>query len=177
MTLFIFYGGQTIGKQTMKIKVARLDGSRPGIGDYLLRWILRPFDVTMLLGAVAIITILVNGKGQRLGDLAAGTAVVKLKSLVHLADTILAEQPLNATLTFPQVNLLAEQDIRTARKVLNSEVEDGMKAEHLAYKMKTVLERKMGVKSQLSGVTFIETVIRDYNSYHIRKVSQGLPPA
>ena len=58
----------------------RLDGTRPGLGDYVLRWLLRPIEVIAFTSGVRqpCITILLNGKGQRLGDLAAGTTVVSL---------------------------------------------------------------------------------------------------
>ena len=47
----IFMDGRSIGKRTMNIKVARLDGGQPGLGHYLMRWILRPVDAIAFLGA------------------------------------------------------------------------------------------------------------------------------
>ncbi|HSJ12595.1 MAG TPA: RDD family protein, partial [Gillisia sp.] len=70
----IFNNGKSPGKAALNIKVARLDGSRPGFGQYIIRWLLRLIDISISSGGVAIVTILLNGKGQRLGDLAAGTA-------------------------------------------------------------------------------------------------------
>src|SRR5690606_21050190 len=74
----ILMNGQSPGKRQMKIKVVSLDGSSPTIGGYLMRWLFRLVEVFMLRGAVAMVTIAANGKGQRLGDIAAGTTVVKL---------------------------------------------------------------------------------------------------
>jgi uncharacterized RDD family membrane protein YckC len=64
----------------IKIKVVKIDGSQPGIGSYFLRWLIKPVDVFFTYGSVGIITMLINGKGQRLGDLAANTNCYKIKT-------------------------------------------------------------------------------------------------
>ena len=62
-----------------------LDGSPPTLGAYLLRWLLILVDTEILTPLVAIITIAANGKGQRIGDIAAGTTVVKTTKRVTLS--------------------------------------------------------------------------------------------
>ena len=50
--LYVFYdlicelsmNGQSVGKKIMKIKVISLDGARPRLGQYLLRWLFRIID-------------------------------------------------------------------------------------------------------------------------------------
>jgi len=84
----IFMNGQTPGKKFRNIKVIKMDGSQPTIGNYLLRWVFRLIDIGISYGGIAILTILINGKGQRIGDIAAGTTVIKLKKSVSLRDTI-----------------------------------------------------------------------------------------
>ena len=74
----IFMNGQSPGKRQMNIKVVRLDGTPATIGNYIIRWLLRLIEIDFLSGAVALLTIAISGKGQRLGDIAAGTTVVKL---------------------------------------------------------------------------------------------------
>ena len=71
--------GQTPGKYLSKIRVTKIDGSKPTFGSYLIRWVLRLIDISLASGSVALLTILLNGKGQRLGDLAAGTTVISEK--------------------------------------------------------------------------------------------------
>ena len=49
------------------------------VGDILLRWLLLPIDI-LLFGSVAAFSMLVTPRRQRVGDLAAGTMVIRLNS-------------------------------------------------------------------------------------------------
>lgn len=161
----VLMNGQTIGKMAVKIKVVRLDGSQPAVSHFLLRAILRPIDVTLTSGMVGLITIIVNGKGQRLGDLAAGTTVVKLVQRTRLSDTVFARLDAAHTVTFPEVNALTDHDVETAKEVLNTLVTQSRShiTQQLGLKMKAALEHKMGTSSDLPLVEFLRTVIKDYN--------------
>ena len=64
------WNGQSPGKAVMKLRVVKTDGSKPAFSNYLLRWLLRIIDITSTSGALALVTILLNGKGQRVGDIA-----------------------------------------------------------------------------------------------------------
>lgn len=71
------YAGQTLGKRMMKIRVASVSGARLEPGDILLRNLLRPIDslpLTMVLGGVIA---WLHPHRRRLGDLAAGTLVIR----------------------------------------------------------------------------------------------------
>lgn len=70
-----FNNGQTPGKRIRKIKVVNTDGTTPTIGSFFMRWIL--FGVDIFFG-IGVLAILMNKNRQRIGDLAAGTMVIKL---------------------------------------------------------------------------------------------------
>lgn len=71
------YRGQTVGKMLLGIKVVREDtGDVPGIGAAAIRTVLRIID-GIFAYLVAFITVLISGKNQRLGDMAAHTLVVR----------------------------------------------------------------------------------------------------
>ncbi|MBQ7689849.1 MAG: RDD family protein [Muribaculaceae bacterium] len=72
--------GQSIGKAVMKCRVVSVDGSTPTLGGYLLRWLLYPIDV-LVSGGLGVIVIMFTDNNQRLGDLAAGTMVIKSNAL------------------------------------------------------------------------------------------------
>jgi uncharacterized RDD family membrane protein YckC len=77
--LFESLRGQTIGKRAMKIKVVRRDGSKLRPQHVAARNVLRILDGAPGLALVGILSIVASGasRRQRLGDLAAGTIVVK----------------------------------------------------------------------------------------------------
>ena len=157
--------GQSIGKKARHLKLARLDGLQPTLGNYVLRWLLRFIDIDLTLGMAAILTVFIGSKGQRLGDLAAGTTVIKIKPRLSLRDTIFARLDEDYTPTFHQVETLEDSDIATAKDVLNTLATE--RKSHTTYllgtKMKTALENKMGLQSNLPPVEFLRTVIKDYN--------------
>jgi uncharacterized RDD family membrane protein YckC len=160
-----FLNGQSFGKKIMKMRVVKLDGSQAGIGSYFLRWILAPIDIYFTYGSVGLITMLINGKGQRLGDLAANTTIVKLKTEAKLDDTILQPTPVNYEVRLPEVSNLSDKDISIVKEVLdlNYKNPDAVMYEKILHKTKEAIEKKIGVTSNLHPLTFLDTVFKDYN--------------
>lgn len=160
-----FLNGQSFGKKIMKVRVVKVDGSQAGIGSYFLRWIISPIDLYFTYGSVGLITMLINGKGQRLGDLAANTTVVKLKTETKLDDTILRATPVNYEVKFPQVNALSDKDISIIKAVLdmNYKNPDIFIYDKILQKTKTAVEQKTGITSTLRPIIFLDTVLKDYN--------------
>lgn len=68
--------GQTIGKRVMRLRVVDARGLRLTFAQCVMRNLLRFIDCLPFAYAVGGIASLVSAKGQRLGDLAAGTIVV-----------------------------------------------------------------------------------------------------
>jgi uncharacterized RDD family membrane protein YckC len=70
--------GTTIGKWILGLRVTELDGSRLTFRGALLRNLLRPIDAQVPFGLIlGIALILRTRRGQRLGDLAGRTVVVR----------------------------------------------------------------------------------------------------
>jgi uncharacterized RDD family membrane protein YckC len=158
----IFMNGQSPGKQVMKIKVVRLDGTPPTIGDYLLRWIFSFLDYYVLSGAIAVVIIAMGGKGQRLGDIVAGTAVVKLAELQEIsAKEIFVTTDEEHVPTFSQVSQLTSNDIELIQRALEVNREHGniQPVMILTEKIKSML----AIQSDMPPVKFLYTVIKDYN--------------
>src|SRR6478609_3071614 len=73
----VFMNGQSIGKKVMKIRVISLDGAQPRLSQYLLRWLFRIVDTGISGGAIALIVAAMSEKVQRVGDIVAGTTLIK----------------------------------------------------------------------------------------------------
>ncbi|MEZ4901009.1 MAG: RDD family protein [Spirosomataceae bacterium] len=101
-----FLNGQTLGKRAMNIRVVLLDGNQPSLGAYILRWLLILIDTEILTPLVAILTISVGGKGQRIGDVAAGTTVIKTTKRVSLSQVTYQALPDDYQITYSEVNQL-----------------------------------------------------------------------
>jgi uncharacterized RDD family membrane protein YckC len=78
-TLFeAFWNGRTPGKRVARIRVIQRSGRAIGLIESMTRNLVRFIDMQpFLLYAVGVITIFVTRQHQRLGDLAAGTLVVR----------------------------------------------------------------------------------------------------
>jgi uncharacterized RDD family membrane protein YckC len=64
--------GRTPGKRALSIRVIRVDGGAPGLTEALVRNIIRTLDMPL-----GVVVMFINGQSRRLGDLAAGTLVVR----------------------------------------------------------------------------------------------------
>ena len=77
-TLFeAFWNGQTPGKKIAKIRVIQITGRPIGIFESMARNFIRYIDQIPSVYVVGVISMFVTKQHQRLGDLAAGTLVVR----------------------------------------------------------------------------------------------------
>lgn len=167
----ITMGGQSPGKKTLNIKVIKEDGTEPTISNYLLRWILRPVDF-IISGSVATLLIIITKKHQRLGDLAAGTIVVKVKQM----DTFIRKHSSNLIKddyipTFQEAARLDPEHVELIRKAI--------KAYQINYnptpvtKIASVTKDKMDVQSELPDLKFLYTVLKDHDYYNSQDLFQA----
>jgi uncharacterized RDD family membrane protein YckC len=167
---FLFYSlacealmnGQTPGKMAVKIKIVRLNGTPPALGDYIIRWMFRLVDFYIASGAVAMIVISAGNKGQRVGDIVAGTSVVKLSDQTEVsAEKVFVVPDETYTPVFYEVANLTPRDIELIQQALEVNRNHGNNKPVLIAtdKIKAVL----GIQSDLPPVKFLYTVIKDYN--------------
>ncbi|RFN58032.1 RDD family protein [Marixanthomonas ophiurae] len=158
-----FWNGQSPGKAVMKIRVVKIDGSKPAFSNYLIRWLLRIIDITILSGAVALVVILFNGRGQRLGDLAAATTVISEKKTISFAQTVLTDLPENYNPEYPQVTIFTDAEMQTIKNMFQQAKYNGN--HNVILKLSNRVSKVMEVQYETTPLTFIDTVIKDYNYY------------
>ncbi|MDR2626839.1 MAG: RDD family protein [Dysgonamonadaceae bacterium] len=156
-----FMRGQTPGKMLLKIRITNLDGSTTSTGSHFLRWLIRPVDFLPFLGILGGIFIGNTKNKQRIGDLAAGTIVVKTNQRVNI-NAEYYEFDDDYTPLYPQVEKLSEAQIRFIIKHLElPEKWNLQNIEDLAGKVKNTLE----INSDLRNRDFLVRIVKDYNYY------------
>lgn len=164
--------GQSWGKKIMKIRVTTIDGRNPGFFAYLLRWVFRLIDVTLLMGSVSVVSIIASKNSQRLGDMAANTIVIKTKPQ-NSRSTLFTKLPDNYSLNYKEVGHLDDEDIYIVKEVLQF-LESSHKSSEamlLADKTKKALEVKMKITAGIRAEHFLYKVLRDYNYINSGKYS------
>ncbi|MGI4738964.1 MAG: RDD family protein [Janthinobacterium lividum] len=157
----ILFNGQTLGKKARDLRVVRLDGTAPRVGDYLLRWLLRLVDFGFGGGLVAVVAIAASGKGQRLGDMAAGTTVISQRHQpTGLADLPTPDALAGYQPVFAQAADLSDHDVVLLRQLLSRSIKQGnyVLLNEAAAKIKQLL----GVHTDLPDEAFLQTVLRDH---------------
>jgi len=158
-----FMDGKTVGKSLMKIRVVKLDGSKPNFSSYFIRWILRIVDVVISSGGVAVLTILIRGQGQRVGDIAAGTTVISEKKRISIKDTILRDLPENYHAKFPQVTVFKDSEMQTIKNMYDAAKRNG---DHkVILSLSEQIKKVTNITSELKAMDFVDVVIKDYNFY------------
>jgi uncharacterized RDD family membrane protein YckC len=159
----IFMEGQSFGKKVMKIRVVRTDGQAVTLGNYLFRWLLGIVELKLMGGLIALLAIVIGGKGQRVGDVAAGTTVV------YVGDDNMKLAASKQVLTkdtppvYPQAAQLADRDIALIKEVIHNfrRTNNRTVVETAA---KKVLE-KFGLNGfhEANAFEFLKQIITDHN--------------
>ena len=172
--VFIFYSlcfevwnqGQSIGKMALRIQVMKIAGGQATFADYAGRWVFRMIDIYFSLGSIACILIVSSSKGQRIGDVVANTAVVKLAPRLNLdLQSLLAiHERSNYTPKYIQARKLHEDDallikatLDRYRKFRNDAHEEAMQL--LSERIKKLLDIENLPGNEL---IFLQTILQDY---------------
>lgn len=174
LVLFLFYdlvceltmNGQSVGKKIMKIRVISLTGAQPTLSQYLLRWLFRIIDVSVIFGfgVVAILAVAFSEKHQRVGDMVAKTIMIKTGPRTSIENVVFnAPLPEDYQPVFAEVIHLSDSDISLIHDVLLGFYKNG-NAE-LVYSMagKTKDHLATSIPQGMNELLFLETVLKDYN--------------
>jgi uncharacterized RDD family membrane protein YckC len=162
----IFNNGQTLAKKIAKIRTVRLDGREPSWSDLLGRTLLHLVDSIFSLGFIGILMIKTTQKSQRLGDLAAGTTVIRLEPSIsaRLSNILHLDTTNEWTPIYPQVRRFREEDMITIKNVLSRYSRFPNNAHYnllveLSEKTANLLEIEQIPSDRLG---FLRTLLKDY---------------
>lgn len=167
----IFMNGQSVGKRLMRIKVISLDGSQPSFGQYLIRWVFRIVDFTLTQWLGALIAVAVSENKQRIGDIVAGTTLIKTTPRTQFND--IAFHPIQEEYTpvISGVEHLTDRDIELVHEVLATYYKT--RNYELIYQAASKISLHIGLGGSTAGlneVEFLQTILKDYNHITSRSI-------
>lgn len=157
-----FMDGQSFGKRFMKIKVVKLDGTQPDFHALAIRSAFRLVDVYFMGGILGVFSVILGKKGQRLGDLAAGTTVISLSDKITLESISWDDERVNEkeVAILENITLLSDKDIDLIKKALESKTElDSDTLMKLALKIKEKINYAEDIKKPEE---FLTRVVESY---------------
>lgn len=164
----IMFKGQSLGKKALGIKIIKTNGAELEFYDIFCRWSTRLIDIYLSLGGVAFFLISSNKNGQRIGDIIAGTCVIKTINTYQfsLNDIEKLNQRFieNNNLNYPLVKRLTEQDVLLIKKLVHRLKQFNNKAHEEALEK---MLKKLATTLEISEIPddkekFLNQVISEY---------------
>jgi len=98
-----YWRGQTLGKRLFGLRVVDAQGLHLRPAQVVLRNLIRAIDMLPLAYLVGVVACVLSRKGQRLGDLAANTVVLREAKLLEPDVEHIAPAKYNSLLAFPHL--------------------------------------------------------------------------
>ncbi|HCS20382.1 MAG TPA: hypothetical protein DIW47_07445 [Bacteroidetes bacterium] len=162
--------GQSIGKRARNIQVVRLDGQQATIGNYAMRALVRLLEIVLLQGSLAMLFIVSSKYGQRLGDVAAGTTVVKVKKQNSMEESLFRDVPETHQVRYPEAVQLSNDDAETLGLLLYElkKSRNEMVLMRMAQDARKRLAGRLGIDSPVHDLDFLNGILDDYNYLQTR---------
>ncbi|NRF38726.1 RDD family protein [Pedobacter foliorum] len=158
----IFMNGQSIGKRLLKIKVISLNGGQPSIGQYFIRWVFRLVDFSLTAQVGGLICVAATEKKQRIGDIVAGTTLIK--TVPRTDFNHIAFHPVEDAYTpvFAYVDQLTDRDAELIHEVISTFHKTNNA--DLIYTMSERISTHLAITipAGMNELDFLKTVIKDY---------------
>lgn len=113
-----FWRGQTVGKRVLRLRVVDLHGLRMKPSQVVVRNLLRFVDMVPVFYLVGGIACIFSRRGQRLGDLAANTIVIRIPRTSEPDLDQLAAGKFNSFRQYPHLEARLRQRVSTQEAAL-----------------------------------------------------------
>ena len=164
MVFEITTNGQSPGKFALGIRVIKEGGYPISFGDSAIRNLVRVVDFLPFFYGTGLLVMLINGNWQRLGDLAAGTLVVKTSRKKNV-DLNQSTSPINITLEehlysdWIQPLLVTDTEFDTIKEYLHRRPElSAIRRLELARTIGRPIAEKMGGEGAINYDKFLVEV-------------------
>jgi len=168
----VFFNGQSLGKRVMKIRVISIDGARPKFSQYLLRWLFRLVDFGVTGGVAALVSAVVTDNGQRIGDLVAGTALIRSVPRTQIHNVVYGDVDEAYKPVFTQASELTGNDIALIHEVIENYFKTGNNTVVFTLAEKIKAHLQITTTPQMNNLLFLQTIIKDYS--HITAQTDAL---
>lgn len=153
-------GGQTVGKRFLHMRVVTLEGGGPKLTAFIMRWLMLPFDLFFAMG-IGQLCVFFTKRQQRLGDLVAGTWVVRTKTYdTDSANLLPYANPQGYVPTYPRAKNLTARQAALLQEVSDNYIEDGVIDAADDYKKR--IEAIVGPDLHNSTSEYFKQVLHDY---------------
>lgn len=157
-TMETLNGGRTLGRMVLGTRVVTVEGAPIRFRHAFIRALLAIVDHLISLGGVAIVTAMVTRRGQRLGDLVAGTMVIRERTSKLQSDAVSFWRPTDydAYINSMDTAGLGEERYRLVRDFLTRL--DDMSPQHqtrLADEIAGVVQQRLALHPPPPGMTSI----------------------
>jgi uncharacterized RDD family membrane protein YckC len=159
----VYFNGQSFGKRVMKIRVISLDGGRPHLSQFLLRWLFRAIDFAITGGVAALITAVVTDKSQRLGDLVAGTVLIRTVPRTQINKVGYVATPDEYVPVFSEAVQLTDRDVALIHEVIGNYMRTGNNV--AVYQLADKVRGHMNITlpPNMNSMQFLQTLLKDYS--------------
>ncbi len=161
--------GQTLGKRLMGIRVMDRDGLPMHVSQIVVRNILRPVDMLPAFYLAGGVSVLFTRHGQRIGDLAANTVVVRTRQVEPPDWRKLLAGKFNSMLEHPHLAARLRQRVPPALAgvaldalLRRDELEDGARVElfrELAGRLRKLVEFPAEAVEALSDEQYVRNAV------------------
>lgn len=153
------FQGQTPGKKVMNIKVVHMEGEELRFSQILTRWLFRIVDFQLLSGLIAILSIAIGERGQRVGDRVANTCVIDLRKKTQTRSNYQRQYADDYVATYPIASSLSYDDVRTIQDVLDNR---SVHRFELITTLSGKIEETLGITKDESSEAFLKKILADY---------------
>ena len=164
MLFEVTMNGQSPGKRALGLRVIKEDGYPISFADSAIRNLVRIIDFLPFCYGIAVIAMLMNKNWRRLGDLAAGTIVVRDSAKSSNAETLPRgkssappSQPVLSYAEWMQPELLTDTELEAVRMYLSRRAMlPTLRRRELARTLAVPLVQKMGGDNRVDYERFLE---------------------